>query len=175
MEQWRSIAGFYGFYEVSDLGRVRSLDRIVPRGNHTKTIRGVVLRPGPMRGYLFVNIARDGEVKNRKIHHLVLETFIGPCPEGHECRHHNGNRADNRLENLSWGTPMQNNEDKTRHGSHPVGERNGSAKLNVEKVLAIRSAVASGRTYKDVASEFGINHHYVGRIVKGTSWSHVPS
>lgn len=116
-EEWRPVVGFEGLYEVSDQGRVRSAPR-------PKT-RGGLLRPGGHRsGHLHVVLSRAGRVCTRQVHRLVLEAFTGPCPEGQECRHLNGDPADNRHVNLCWGTRSENVQDMIRHGTHnPYGGR----------------------------------------------------
>lgn len=119
IEHWLPVVGYEGSYEVSDLGRVRSLDRYVPQGDHRKLCHGQMLQPGRHRkGHLYVRLgaASRGET-NTWIHHLVLHAFVGPRPPGLECRHLNGNPADNRVCNLKWGTASENVLDKQLHGT----------------------------------------------------------
>lgn len=102
-ETWRRVPGITG-YLVSDAGRVMSTRREQVR----------ILRPGRLRkGYLGVNLGRS-----YRVHRLVLEAFVGPCPEGQEARHLNGDPADNRLENLAWGTSSENKADMIAMGRH---------------------------------------------------------
>ena len=116
LEQWRPVVGYEGRYEVSDLGRVRSLDRI--RSNGRKW-RGRVLRPVPMeRGYLSVNLWLDNTPRMHLTHRLVLAAFEGPAPEGSEGRHLDGNPSNNALFNLAWGTHSENQYDQVSHGTH---------------------------------------------------------
>lgn len=120
-ERWLPIAGYEGMYEVSDLGRVRSLERIVRNrvGLMKKPER--ILKPQINRdrgGYLQVTLFRDGKWKTKKIHTLVLETFVGPRPPGRESLHANDIETDNRLTNLSWGTRSQNMLDQVKNGRH---------------------------------------------------------
>ncbi len=77
-------------------------------------------------GYLHVCLRCNNKSYTRKIHRLVLETYIGPCPENMQCRHLNGNRLDNRLENLCWGTSSENHQDAIRHGTHAGLKLNAS-------------------------------------------------
>jgi hypothetical protein len=115
-ETWRAVVGHEGDYEVSDHGRVRSLPGHKRRG---QVLRGIAQH----HGHLMVNPRRDGRMRQLFVHRLVLEAFIGPCPPGMMCRHLNGNPSDNRLENLRWGTPKENAEDSTRHGTHANGNK----------------------------------------------------
>lgn len=122
-EEWRKVAGFEEFYEVSSLGRIRSLDRVVhyPDGRRGYTKPGVILRPTVHPGDKYCRIAlyRDGKCRRRVLLHvLILETFVGQRPEGYEARHLNGDGSDNRLVNLQWGTSSENTYDLVRHGTH---------------------------------------------------------
>ena len=113
-ETWKSIPGYEGLYEVSDLGRVRSLDRIDTAGRRCK---GRVLKPRPNEWNRYsVYLCKDGYNRIRKVHQLVLEAFVGPRPEGYEACHKNDESTDNRLDNLYWGTREQNIADQKRNG-----------------------------------------------------------
>lgn len=109
---WLPIPGYEGRYEVSDQGEVRSLPRYRSRGG--------ILRPHPSLpgGYPSVNLRKDGAGKTMRVHALVMLAFVGPRPEGQVTRHLNGNPLDNRLENLTYGTPTENNLDTVRHGGN---------------------------------------------------------
>jgi len=115
-ERWLPVVGYEGEYEVSSLGRVMSLDRITQKG---RKWRGRMMTPAPMpRGYLVVTLWGDGKQRTRTIHRLVLAAFVGPAPKGAETLHGDGDPANNRLENLQWGTHAENQADQLRHGTH---------------------------------------------------------
>ena len=115
-EEWRQIPGYEGAYEVSNRGRVRSLDRITDRG---RKWRGRILTPAIMpSGYLIVTLWRNGKQKSALVHRLVLLGFKGLPPEGTEALHADGVRANNTPENLSWGTHSDNQLDQVAHGTH---------------------------------------------------------
>lgn len=115
-EHWKPIPGYEGSYEVSDLGRVRSLDRITDRG---RKWQGKTMTPSSLRsGYQIVTLWREGKQKTPLVHRLVLFAFVGPAPDGTEALHANGNPADNELLNLSWGTHSENQFDQVSHGTH---------------------------------------------------------
>jgi hypothetical protein len=120
-EQWRPIPGYEGLYEVSNLGRVRSLARIVAYADgRRKPIAARILRPGRAgreRCYLFVQLSRDGKAKGRYIHDLVLLAFVGPKPAGMLVKHGPNGSADNGLANLSYGTDSENQHDRRRDGT----------------------------------------------------------
>lgn len=118
-ERWLPILGYEGLYEVSDLGRVRSHIRrtnwlLKPRRSRDRNHRN----PG-----WTVALFKDGVRKNHLIHRLVLEAFVGPCPEGQEACHWNDDAADNRLANLRWDTHSANTQDKLRNGNHEPSNR----------------------------------------------------
>lgn len=126
LEHWRAIVGWEGLYEVSDLGRVRSLDHLVEavgKGGATRRYiqRGRVLATKRKKikahAYAFVNLSKNGKVTTRYVHHLVLEAFVGPCPPRQWARHGPAGLMDNRLTNLSWGTPGDNAHDRKRDGT----------------------------------------------------------
>lgn len=121
-EQWLPVVGLEAIYEVSDHGRVRSLDRIIEyvdgrSGNVCLSRRnGRVLRPYTApTGYQHVNLNHNG---SRTVHSLVAEAFIGPRPDDMETRHINGHASDCRVTNLVYGTRSENSEDSKRHGTH---------------------------------------------------------
>lgn len=121
-EEWLPILGWEDTYEVSNLGRVRSLPRVVQHSNgRTLHLSGRILRPGTSKGrdkYLRVGLCRDGELNMKKVHLLVAEAFIGPRPKGAVCRHLNDDPSDNRVENLRWGTASENQQDSVRNKHH---------------------------------------------------------
>jgi hypothetical protein len=119
-ETWRPVPGYEGLYEVSDLGRVRSLDRVVTRsGGGTVTCRGVTLALSTRRdGRRKVQLHRDGAGTTRLVAHLVLEAFTGPRPAGLEACHNDDDPANDRASNLRWDTHPSNCEDRTRLGGH---------------------------------------------------------
>lgn len=127
MTVWRPVVGFEGCYEVSDHGQVRSLDRTIvthtKHGEVRRRLAGKIMKQHLGAAYLEVTLSRGNEKTLARPHRLVLEAFVGPCPEGMETRHFNGNPLDNRLENLLWGTPVENASDCTRHGTHSMTVR----------------------------------------------------
>lgn len=113
-ESWHPVPGYTGLYEVSDQGRVRSLDRIVTQRNRwggmtTYPLKGRVLRPGSTKtGRLQVNLSKNNNSWVVSVHALVALAFLGPCPDGREIDHVNGDCRDNRLANLEYVTHQEN-------------------------------------------------------------------
>jgi hypothetical protein len=110
-EEWRAVAGFEGYYEVSNFGEVRSIDRLVPRDGPTgnMTRKGQLRKPHiTPKGYLRVQLTKDGEAHNYQVHRLVALAFI-PNPDNKpEVNHRNGNKRDNYVGNLEWSTGSEN-------------------------------------------------------------------
>lgn len=108
---WKPVVGFEGYYEVSDSGDVRSL----------RTGKIMATHPAKNGGHLRLRLT-DGVRKRRVfVHVLVLEAFVGPRPDGAITRHLDGDPTNNRLDNLAWGTPRENNQDTLLHGRHKGG------------------------------------------------------
>jgi hypothetical protein len=120
-EQWLPVVGFEGYYEVSDHGRVRSLDRWIDYATGHRAFRkGRMMRthPLPHTGHLNIKLKREGSVTSTGVHVLVAAAFIGSRPAGMDVCHNNGNPSDNRPENLRYDTPRENRIDSVRHGTH---------------------------------------------------------
>lgn len=116
-EAWRSVPGYEGAYEVSDKGRVRSLDRTaVDRRGGKRTFRGRMLTLGyDGLGYPSISVCRSGTSRKRLVHKLVTEAFLGPCPKGKEVCHNDGDHSNSRLNNLRYDTKRSNVLDCMRH------------------------------------------------------------
>jgi len=120
LEQWKPVYGYEGIYEVSSHGRVRSVDRTVTySGGRVRRLKGKVRRtPLNQDGYQVVKLCIHGKCQTRYVHSLVAESFIGARPEGMEVCHSDGNKTNNHVANLRFGTSSDNELDKVRHGAH---------------------------------------------------------
>lgn len=108
-EIWKDITGYEGFYQVSNLGRVRSVARKIIRSNgRVQTFGSEIISPRSVLGYKAVNLCRVGSGKNHYVHRLVASAFV-PNPNGYkEINHKNEDKSDNRAENLEWCTRQYN-------------------------------------------------------------------
>ena len=169
-EEWRDVPGYEGKYQVSNKGRVRSLDRWVKNGKKSKRFhRGGILKHSLSTvGYPYISLT---EGRKTSIHRLVLEVFVGPCPKGMETRHLNGIRTDNRLENLCWGTNMENHQDKIRHGNSIRGEKSWSSKLTETDILEIRNMLKQGIVHRVIAEQYGVGRRTIGDIANNACWA----
>jgi hypothetical protein len=196
-EIWKPVVGFEGRYEVSDLGRVKSLARVeiyqrVDQYSDNKNILTVerrckerILRPGA-RASGHVSVALGHPAKSYDVHILVLTAFVSPCPKGHECCHDNDVPNDNRLENLGWGTRSKNLSDAVRNGKKPIGSDNWNAKLTASDVAAIRNRIGnrplvgvgkhdtSLESMRAVGADFGVSGDVVRAIIRGHTWKNFP-
>lgn len=172
-EEWRDVPGYESLYIVSNLGRVK---RILPAMG---TWAGRLLSPSPnTQGYLRVGLTdRDGRMRSVQIHRIVAAAFLGPCPLGQEVNHKNGDRGDERLENLEYVTRSEN----LFHAARELGvkwgvggEKSPNAKLTTAQVREIRSLWATGEhTQKQLSVAFGVSDVLISMIVNRKSWKHV--
>jgi hypothetical protein len=179
-EIWRDVITHPGLYKVSNLGRVKSLRRLIsvapsrqsPVG-HSFWLSERILKSSPSKwGHHAVTLWHKFTSRQARVHRLVLEAFVGPCPLGKEGCHKNGKSSDNRLKNIYWGTPKQNNADKKRHGTHIEGEDIPWAKLTKKDVLKIRSL--AGRVPQNAMAEmYGVRQPQISRIVNRKEWRHL--
>jgi len=179
-ERWRPCPGWEGFYEVSDQGRVRSLDRVVVDQNGRRmAYAGRLIAPRINRktGYTAVVLARPGVRLTRTIHVLVALAWLGPRPDGMEVRHGVNGKLDNSLANLCYGTPKQNGEDQIRDGVSGRGEKNGNAKLSELQVRVARRACSpTGRPkglLAALAREWDVNGQTLSDAISGRNWGHL--
>jgi NUMOD4 motif/HNH endonuclease len=163
-ERWLPVVGYEGLYEVSDLGRVRNR-------------HGRILTPQRQEnrgGYLTVKLWHPQLRQHRHmIHRLVGEAFLGPLPPGLETRHGPGGKLDNRLINLSYGTPRQNSHDRVRDGTHYCGSTQPMARLTEEIVAECRERYAAGEQQDWLADEFGVSQQTMSKALRGVTWHHV--
>lgn len=119
-------------------------------------------------GYLTVSLRRDGRSCLVNVHRLLLETFVGPCPEGMECRHLDGNRSNGSLDNLAWGTRQENANDRIRHSNNRGGDRRG---LNRLQVHIIKHLLSSGELLnREIAKIFGVSECVISYIKNGRTY-----
>jgi hypothetical protein len=151
---------------ISDMGRCRRIS--AARG----TRPGRTLNPcvNPTTGYASYSLSVKQVATRLYVHRLVLEACVGPCPPGMEGTHINGDRRDNRLDNLRWATHAENIQDKDRHGTTVRGSGMPNAKLTESDVVTIR---ASSETHQVLADRYGVSRPGISRIRSRAIWKHV--
>jgi hypothetical protein len=168
----KQIPKFFGYF-ADESGGIFSMRPIC--GGAKPPAEPRRLKPRNDRGYFLVTLHKDGKQYIRKVHRLILETFIGSCPEGMECCHNNGMPADNRLENLRWDTPKNNQADRKIHDTSSNGERQGSSKLNEMQVrVARRYCEMYGHgSQTEIAKVFCVVRGTIGFIISRKTWGHI--
>lgn len=149
MEVWKPIAGYPG-YEVSDLGQVRSWRSRNGKGM-AKTPHLLTPLPFVGRPYLRVSLMLDGKASYHRVHRLVLQTFVGPCPDGLEGCHNDGNPRNNALSNLRWDTKASNFDDQVKHGTRHTGEKHYRSAMSdeVRQIILESMSHLSGHSNRD--------------------------
>lgn len=193
MEEWKPVVGA-PLYEVSTHGRVRYIGKVFQRVNpkhreftQTIHIKSKILNPHPRKarknqkkpGCLLVGLRVDGETIERRVHHLVLEAFVGPRPPGMEGCHNDGDPTNNRVENLRWDTHKANVADMVKHGTYsppPVrlGSRHPRTTLTEEQVRYIRAIESWPRGRRiEVAKHLGVSVKNVSDVKYRKTWRHI--
>ena len=170
-ERWKDIPGFEGCYQVSDMGRVRSLDRVLDcehrfGGRAERHYKGRILSARAKDcGHVNVSL---GANRTRLVHRLVLEAFVGPCPQGMECLHKDGNPGNNRLDNLHWGSRYENRADMRLH-AQLYRRRQGATWLSEETIRNIKRDLASpNRPFqRELAEKYGVHVNTINNINRG--------
>jgi hypothetical protein len=124
-------------------------------------------------GYCTVGLSAGGKQRIVSVHRLVLTAFVGPCPPGMETRHLDGDRTNNHIGNLSWGTKKENGADRVRHGTAVRGERYPRAVLTEAVVREVRRRLAAGARQRDVADDMGVSRCQVSHIHTRRAWAWV--
>ena len=169
-EVWKPIPGYEGFYEVSNVGRVKSLFRTDVRG---KTVFEKILVPGFNKrwGRMQVRLCKNGDEKTWKIHSLVAHAFLGRQLAGMDVNHIDGNKLNNCVENLEYCTRSENVLHAVRMGLNPHWhETHPLAKLTEIDVACIRQLSSEGVTGVELSKRFGVGRAQISRILSGKRW-----
>lgn len=174
MEIWKDIEGYEGLYQISNLGRVKSLKRICQSAVGGRTVPEIVRKPRYNKdGYMYVNLHKDGVRKSKKIHRMVAEAFI-PNPENKPEVNHIIDKRHNDWESLEWVTKSENE----KH-AHAIGKKNhkgsnhSQAKLSEGKVMCILEMSLLGISGRDISFIYGVSDSTIYSILSGKKWTHV--
>jgi hypothetical protein len=167
-EIWLPAVGYETFCRVSNFGRVRSVRRFNAACN--RYYGGKILKPAKYsNGYLCINLGIATCGLQISLHRLILTTFVGPCPDGMEGCHNDGNKKNCRLSNLRWDTRKNNAIDRVNHGVSR-GEKNPGSKLTDHAVRLIRT---SNKPDTYWAEKFGVRPTIIYQARRGRTWKHV--
>lgn len=172
-EIWKAIPAYEGHYEVSTLGNIRGLLNTRSR----PLTRPRLLIPSPNKwGKLRCSLTRNGIRRKFQVHRLVLETFIGPCPEGREGSHKDGNSNNNAVSNLCWESHKDNEARKIAHGARATGEDCSFAKLTNAQVEEYRQRYKNGERPSALLRESGLSLSSGSfcLMLTGQRWRHAP-
>ena len=183
LEAWGPAKDFEGIYEVSDCGRVR---RVAPsarqgagRGGGARIGRVLAQQVGKKDHYRRVTLWKLGRCHCRLVHVMVAHAFIGPCPDGKEVNHADGNKANNRATNLEYMTHAENCAHAYATGLRspavvPTGEAHHCAKLTEAQVREVRQLyVPNVFGVPRIAKQFGLDTKTVRHIVQRKTWKEV--
>lgn len=182
LEEWRDIKGYEGKYQISNLGRVKTLPRVVycavSRNTKTRVLKEIIHKQCDNGwGYKMVSFRVDGgKPKTKYIHKMVAECFLTRKEGDTQVNHIDGNKANNKAENIEWCTASQNLQHSFDIGlrSSRKGEAVPQSKLTESNVLFIRSEYSKGNITQDaLAALFGVNPGTIGRVINKKRWKHI--
>lgn len=176
-EFWKEIPNFEGFYEASNLGRIRSMSRQIktrPHGRwYLRTIKSTLLKEAENGfGYKVVGLCKKGVVRHYKVQRLIASAFIPNPDKKSDTNHKSGDKGDNSVKNLEWVTRGENHKHAFRMGlrRRPKGKR----KLNEKKVRIIKIIIKLGfLNIKDIAELFCVKGSCISNIKHGHRWGYV--
>ncbi|CDD75562.1 prophage LambdaSa2 HNH endonuclease family protein [Cryptobacterium sp. CAG:338] len=159
MAKWAPVSGYEGIYEISDDGRIRSLDRWhTGKDGRRVPYKGRMIAPGiGVNGYKVVSLWKNGKGKSVYIHRLVAETFIKNPENKKTVNHKDGNRTNNNVSNLEWATYSENN----LHEYRVLGKKGTGRKLTDMQVVFIRNSKESPRV---LAAMFGVSDSVICNV-----------
>lgn len=176
MEIWKDVEGYEGLYQVSNLGRVKSVARFVdhPKGGKRIVQERIMAVKINKRGYLYSSLSKNGVVVNHLNHRVVGIAFIPNNDNKPEVNHKDGVKTNNFKDNLEWSTRSENEIHARKTGLKVSikGERCHLSKLTELDAITIKYKSA-GVKHTDIALLYGISKHQVAKIKQGKSWSHI--
>ena len=169
-EKWKEIPGYDGDYQVSNLGRIRSFKK----WNDGRKSR--ILKPSTNSyGYHFVMLSKNGKQTPKTIHRLIAKAFIPNPKNKRTINHKNGDKADNKIENLEWATYSENHKHAFKNGlRNHKGENSPLSKLTENNVLTIRAIPKwFGISQVEISRAFNVDPSHISDIIRRQRWAHI--
>ena len=161
MRVWIDIKDYKGFYQVSDDGFIRSLDRKVRRNLFLKTLKGIVLKQGLSKnGYAMVSLCKEGKSSTKKAHQLVYESFKGAIKTGLVIHHKDNDKLNNNLSNLEMTSRQKNTQEYWK----TLGKSTGLIPVN--DISLIKKRVNNGEQCYKIAKEYNVTRNDIAVLCK---------
>lgn len=177
LEIWKDIVGYEGYYQVSNLGRVKSLDRYsTTKRGVIKNTKGKILSLSLKKeGYLSVMLCVNSDKHRFNAHRLLAITFLPNPLNLPEVNHKNGIKSDNTIENLEWVTKSENSLHAIKNGLIFIGEKSTSSKLTEKKVLALRRLYRINPNFNksEISKKLSVKDSTIHKIIRNQRWKHL--
>jgi len=176
MEQWKNIIGYEGYYQISSAGRVKSIKRKTWNGKVQHIHKEIILKLFNRKdGYVSCVLCKDCKKNTFLVHRIVASEFLEKTLGREEVNHIDGNKSNNKLKNLEWCTPKENQAHALHTGlmQDQKGSGNFNSKLTENKVLEIRELLKTNMLQKDIATLFNVSRMLITRIKQNEIWKHI--
>ncbi len=179
-EIWRDIKGYEGYYQVSNKGGIKAVDRTITRSDGVKRFYPESLKSPHVnnRGYVIVGLSIDNIKVNKKVHRLVAKAFIPNIENKPQINHRDANKENNNVDNLEWCTNYENCKHAHENGLRKIevlkGEDSNLTTTKKKTVIAMRKLYKQGGySYQDMAKKFNVGDSCAYHILTRRSWKHI--
>ena len=173
--EWKEIKGYEGYYEVSTKGKIRSVNRIIKKGDVFISRKSQEMKTFLTRGYERVSLNKEGIRRKFLVHRLVAETFIPNPDNKKEVNHKDGDKSNNSIDNLEWVTKLENmrHAENNKLIKRNKGSQHYNSKLTEDLVREMRIKFKNGSTPYQMAKEYGVNDKTIRQACLEITWRHV--
>jgi hypothetical protein len=175
-EIWKDVKGWEGLYQVSSLGRFKSLSREKTIGKNGKMIiKSFIMKQNEVKGYLSIIFYKNGVIEKHQSHRVVANNFIENLENKRTVNHINGNKKDNKINNLEWLSDSEQQKHAIKIGlrEKTLGEKSNFSKLNEKLVKEIRELHKKNVKCKEIASIYNVCKNNIYSIVNNKTWKHI--